>query len=67
MSRRANRDRRYRVAREFCGAPRARHVARFCGDWIGQAGSRRGALALVEAHQAARAAAIAALAEGTAR
>lgn len=67
MTRRPKRDRRYRIAREFCGAPRARHVARFCGDWIGQAGTRRAALDLVKAHQAARTAAIDALAGGVTR
>lgn len=30
------RDKRYTVAKEFCGYAEARYVARFCGEWIGQ-------------------------------
>ncbi|MBI0533027.1 hypothetical protein [Sphingomonas sp. TX0522] len=49
------RDERYSIAREFCGQPKARQVARFCGDWLGHAPNRRGARAIIEAHQDARA------------
>lgn len=48
------RDARYSVAREYCGHPTARHVARFCGDWLGQSATRAGALAIVRAHSAVR-------------
>lgn len=52
------RDGRYSIAREFCGQPKARQVARFCGDWLGHAPSRRAARAIIEAHQDARASAL---------
>lgn len=31
-----SKDERYTVSKEFCGYIEARHVARFCGEWIGQ-------------------------------
>lgn len=49
------RDRRYRIAREYCGYATRRHVARFCGDWLGQATTRQGALTIASAHAARRA------------
>lgn len=52
------RDGRYSIAREFCGQPKARQVARFCGEWLGHAPSRRAARAIIEAHQDARALAL---------
>lgn len=48
------RDPRYTVALEFCGYDTPRHVARFCGEWIGQAKSASKARELVEEHKAAR-------------
>jgi hypothetical protein len=33
-------DNRYSIRREFCGYATPRWVARFCGDWIGQAETR---------------------------
>ncbi|WP_454887342.1 hypothetical protein [Sphingomonas oryzagri] len=47
-------DPRYSVAREYCGYPTPRHVARFCGDWLGQSATRAGALAIARAHHAVR-------------
>lgn len=37
LIRKPRRDRRYTIAREYCGYAQPRHVARFCGDWLGQA------------------------------
>lgn len=48
------RDRRYTVAREYCGYPKPRHVARFCGEWLGNAANRRAALAIARGHAVAR-------------
>lgn len=49
-SRRLLRDGRYTIAPEYSGAPAPRFVARFCGDWLGSAVSRTGALAIAEGH-----------------
>lgn len=49
------RDRRYAVAREFCGHTRAQHVVRFCDAWLGSAPTHGAALNIVAAHAAARA------------
>jgi len=35
------RDRRFSIRREWCGYRNQRYVARFCGDFIGQAKTRR--------------------------
>lgn len=43
-------DKRYSIAREYCGYDTPRWVVRFCGDWIGQHASKEGARALAEAH-----------------
>ncbi len=48
------RDRRYQIRREYCGYVRARHVVRFCGEWLGQASNRAAAEAVVAAHKTAR-------------
>jgi hypothetical protein len=47
------RDRRYSVAREYCGCSTPQWVVRFCGDWIGRAGKRPDALAIAHTHQRA--------------
>ncbi len=47
------RDRRYSVAREYCGCSTPQWVVRFCGDWIGRAGERPDALAIAHIHQRA--------------
>jgi hypothetical protein len=39
-------DERYSVRLEYCGYATPRWVARFCGDWIGQAETEEGAHAL---------------------
>ena len=39
-------DRRYTVALEYCGHPEPRHVARFCGEFIGQRQSHGAAVLL---------------------
>lgn len=52
--RQPRRDRRYTINLEYCGHARRRHVARFCGDWVGQAASRTAALAIATAHAALR-------------
>ena len=52
--RQPRRDRRYTINLEYCGHARRRHVARFCGDWLGQAASRTAALAIATAHAALR-------------
>jgi len=61
MSRRTTlaRDRRYCIAREFCGYTKPQHVARFCDEWIGCAPTKGRARDLVAAHRARRANAIA--------
>lgn len=33
-------DRRFTIAKEFCGYSTPRYVARFCGEWLGQAETR---------------------------
>lgn len=48
-------DARYQVAREYCGYPKPRWVARFCGDWLGQGARRSDALMLCLAHSDKRA------------
>jgi len=40
-------DKRYTIAREYCGYDTPRWVARFCGDWLGQSKSRQGAQEIV--------------------
>lgn len=45
------RDRRYAIAREYCGRTAPQWVARFCGDWIGCAQHRPDAFAKALAHQ----------------
>ena len=36
-------DKRYSIAREYCGYDTPRWVVRFCGDWVGQSSSQQGA------------------------
>ena len=50
----ASLDRRYTIAREYCGHARPRFVARFCGDWLGQSRRRHRAVAITAAHRAAQ-------------
>ena len=52
--RQPRRDRRYTINLEYCGHARRRHVARFCGAWLGQAASRTAALAVATAHAVLR-------------
>lgn len=49
-----NRDRRYSIAREYCGFKKPQWVVRFCGDWIGRAARRPDALSIALGHQASR-------------
>lgn len=39
----AKSDKRYRVAREFCGESELCYVARFCGEWLGKSDTAQGA------------------------
>ncbi|WP_436054395.1 hypothetical protein, partial [Phenylobacterium sp. LjRoot225] len=39
-------DRRFNVRPEYCGYRARRYVARFCGEWIGEARTRSEARAL---------------------
>ncbi len=48
------RDRRYRLAREWCGQTKPQWVVRFCDAWVGCAPKRQAALVIALAHQAAR-------------
>lgn len=43
-------DKRYNIAREYCGYDTPRWVVRFCGDWIGQSASQQTARDLAQAH-----------------
>lgn len=43
-------DERYTVAKEFCGYPQARWVARWCGDWLGQGKTKSDATLICIAH-----------------
>lgn len=43
-------DDRYSVDLEYCGEPYRKHVARFCGEWIGQASSSKEAWELAQEH-----------------
>lgn len=36
-------DIRYTVTKEWCGAPKQMHIARFCGKWIGKSETESGA------------------------
>jgi hypothetical protein len=47
-------DKRYRIASEYCGDEAKRHVARFCGEWLGQSISLGSAITLCVGHNAAR-------------
>lgn len=58
LTKRARRDRRYAIAREYCGFERPRHVVRFCDDHIGAATSRPKAIAIARQHAAVRVALI---------
>ncbi len=44
-------DKRYTIAREFCGYPTKRWVARFCGEWIGQGSHKSDAIMHIVAHR----------------
>lgn len=48
------RDTRYTVDIEFTGQPAAAYVARFCGEWVGQATTQPDAWQLAQAHDVAR-------------
>lgn len=52
-------DGRYTIALEWCGQARRRWVTRFCGEWVGQRGSRPAARALRDGHAATRLAGLA--------
>jgi len=43
-------DKRYSIAKEYCGYAKPRWVARFCGEWIGQGEHKSDALMLCIAH-----------------
>lgn len=47
-------DARYTVALEYCGHEKPHHVARFCGDWIGQSASYPMAVMLCTSHRLQR-------------
>lgn len=47
------RDRRYSIARAFCGYRKPHWVVRFCGDWVGSTPGRPAALRIAHTHQAA--------------
>ena len=47
-------DRRYTIAKEFCGYAEKRFVARFCGDWIGQSQFYTAAVMLAVGHNMRR-------------
>lgn len=51
-----SRDRRYTLAREWCGFLRPQWVVRFCDAWVGCAPSRGLAVEIRDAHAAERAA-----------
>lgn len=51
--RNGKRDRRYSIAREYCGYSKAQWVVRFCGHWIGRSSNRRSACAIAVRYQAA--------------
>lgn len=50
----SRRESRYSIALEWCGYAARRYVARFCGDWIGQAPTMRAARKLAQAYERAR-------------
>lgn len=54
-------DPRYTVDLEHCGYETPRHVVRFCGDWVGQMTSRKGAELLAQASHEKRRQAFAAM------
>jgi hypothetical protein len=44
-------DSRYTIQKEFCGHKEAKHIVRFCGDWVGKADSRVEAIKIASAHR----------------
>lgn len=48
------RDRRYGIAREFCGQVGPVWVVRFAGAWLGWASCQMGALEIARKHQEGR-------------
>lgn len=49
----ARKDRRYTVAREYCGDKEPRWVTRFCGEWVGKAETRLAAYVVAHTHRTA--------------
>lgn len=47
-------DRRFSIAREFCGHATPQFVARFCGEWIGRAATKGEARELADQFNANR-------------
>jgi hypothetical protein len=47
-------DRRFSVRPEYCGYRARRYVARFCGEWIGEARTRSEARALAHSWRGRR-------------
>lgn len=43
-------DARYTISLEWCGYRTQRHVARFCGEWLGQGETRLDAMMICLAH-----------------
>lgn len=54
MTRPISSDARYTVTLEWCGYPEQRHVARFCGEWIGQSRNYPTAVLLATTHRLKR-------------
>lgn len=44
-------DSRYTIQKEFCGYTEAKHVVRFCGEWVGKADTRLEAIKLASDHK----------------
>jgi hypothetical protein len=47
-------DKRYNIAREYCGHDTPRWVARFCGEWVGQHKTQQGARDIAIEHATER-------------
>ena len=47
-------DKRYTVTHEYCGQPTIRRVVRFCGEWVGHAGTDFEVNELITTHQIIR-------------
>ena len=44
-------DKRYTIAREYCGQVEPQYVARFCGEWLGRSANKSDARNMCDVHR----------------